>query len=369
MKCQDMDILLSAYANNELDSAQSGMVEGHITSCSRCRESLAHFVESGQQLQSLKQTPPLPDMKPSIISGIITRDVKVRPRRRLRLALGAMPFVIAVVALLFLHLAGFFVDPADIVSRAYAATTKITTYYSFQETERRSSDSNETPIMYQEVKYDGPERYHVRMFTQGPHAWQIDIINYNGEIYYYADLPIESSDPDFQEWLQDSFKNAVDAAEQRFSTLDISQLAEPQNLFDYLVDIQQLPDEELDGLICSHYLGTLDKEKMATEFENQINESDDLTELEYEQIQASIDAIRHPESQQQGELWISRDDYLIRQMKYMAHIHLSVGEQVVEVDGVVTLNYQYNIPIIIQAPLTANGELEPGWCLYSDLIE
>ena len=371
MKCRDMDMLLSAYANNELDSARSGLVENHLTSCNRCRESLAQFVESGQQLRSLKQTPLLPDMKPSIISRIITRDVKVRPHKRLRPVLGVISVAIVATVLIVLHLAGFFIDPAAVVSRAYAATTKITTYYSFQQAEQSSSDSNETSIRYEEVEYDGPERYHVKQFSQGPDAWQFEITNYNGEIYYYADFPIQSSNPDLPEWVQDVFKRLVYATEQRFSTLAISQLAEPQNMFDFLVDIKQLPDEELDGLICFHYLAALDKEKMATEFENSINEPNDLdlTEREYESLQSSIDAMRHPESQHQLEIWISKDDYLIRQMKYRVHLHLSVGTQMIEVDGVQTLNYRYNIPITIRAPLTEDGELEPGWHLYSDLIE
>lgn len=369
MKCRDMDMLLSAYANNELDSVQSELVKNHLTSCNRCRESLAHFVESGEQLRSLKQTPLLPDMKPSIISRIITRDVKVRPRMRLRPVLGVMSVAVVVITLLVLHLAGFFIDPAAVVSRAYAATTKITTYYSFQKVEMSSSDSNTTSISYQEVEYDGPERYHVEVFTQGPDAWQIEIINHNGEIYYYADLPIESSDPDFQEWVQDLFIKTVDATEKGFSTLDISQMAESQNAFDYLVDVKQLPDEELDGLICFHYLGALDKEKMATEFENSINESDDLTELEYESFQSTINALRHPESQMQVELWISKDAYLIRQMKEVAQLYVSVVGQVIESHCVATINYRYNIPVIIRAPLAEDGGLEPGWHLYSDLIE
>jgi len=365
-----MDMLLSAYANNELDSAQSELVKGHLASCSRCRENLARFVESGQRLRSLAQTPLLPDMKPSIISRIITRDVKVRPRKQLRLVLGVTSVAIIVIVLLFLHLAGFFIDPAGVVSRAYAATTKITTYSSFQKAEQSSSDSNATSITtYEEVKYDGPERYHVKHSFQGPDDWQIEIINYNGEIYYYADLPIQSSDPNFSEWVHDFFERYVDATEQRFSSLAISRLAEPQNIFDYLVDVQQLPDEELDNLICFHYLATCDKEKMATDFENSINESADLTEFEYESLQSSIAAIRHPESQQQLEIWISKDDYLIRQMKYIVHLHVFVGAQLIEADGVQTLNYRYNIPIIIQAPLTVDGELKPGWHLYIDLIE
>jgi len=369
MKCRDMDMLLSAYANDELDSVQKELVERHLTSCNRCRESLAHFVESGQQLRSLQHTPQLPDMKPSIISRVITRDVKVRSRRWLRLVLGVTPIASVVIALLVLYLAGFFVSPAGVVSRAYAATTKINTYYSFQKVEQGSSDSNETSIMYEEVKYDGPERYHVKHSSQEPDAWSFEIISYNGEIYYYADLPIQPSDPDYQEWVQDLFKRLINATEQRFSSLAISQMAETQIVFDYLVDVQQLPDEEVDGLICSHYLGTSDKEKMATEFENSINESEDLTELEYESLQSSIDALRHPESQMQFEIWISKDDNLIRQIEYVVHLHLSVGTQVTEVDGVQTLNFRYNIPIIIQAPLTADGDLEPGWHLYSDLIQ
>ena len=371
MKCRDMDILLSAYANKELDSAQSELVERHLTSCNRCRESLAHFVESSQQLRSLTQTPLLPDMKPSIISRIITRDVKVRPRKRLRLVLGVMSVAIVGILLISLHLAGFFIDPAAVVSRAYAATTKITTYYSFMKVEQSTSDLNTTSIVYEEVEYDGPERYHVKQFSQGPDAWQFEIINYNGEVYYYADFPLQPSSPDLPEWVQDVFKRLVYATEQRFSFLAISQLAEPQNVFDYLIDVEQLPDKELDGLICFHYLAAIDKEKMATEFENSINEPDDLdlTESEYELLQSSIDAIRHPESQMQLEIWISKDDNLIRQWKYRVHLHLSVGTQVNEVDGVQTLNYQYNIPIIIRAPLAEDGELEPGWHLYSDLIK
>ena len=87
----------------------------------------------------------------------------------------------------------------------------------------------------------------------------------------------------------------------------------------FLSDLEQLPDETIDGINCYHYLG---KPKLRL-----------ITPI---------------------ELWIGKDDNLIRQMKQWTDFDDSTPLMT-------TKCYDFNQPIDIEAPFTEVGELLPGW--------
>jgi hypothetical protein len=372
MNCRDMDKLLSAYANNELDTEQTGLVERHLASCARCRESLEQFVESGRQLMSLQQTPPLPDVKPSIMSRIIMRDVKVHPRKRVRIALVALPITLIAIALLALQLLGFFTSPSGIVAEAYAATQKITTYHSLQTTEMSYQDSGVSSVSYQEKDYDGPERYHLKLFSNGQSPWRIEVTGVNGQIYYYQDMGSLAVNPASQALITDSINQLIKTAPQLFDASAILQMANTDDMLNYLTNVKKLGNENLDGLTCLHYQATLDWGKIKGQLEETLNQSpSSLSQKERDYYQSAIDSLLNAEIEGQCEIWISKDDGLIRQIKLTQKMsftqNLPSGTRTVESSSVVTINYSYNKPVIIQAPLTGTGELLPGWQLYSNI--
>ena len=62
------------------------------------------------------------------------------------------------------------------------------------------------------------------------------------------------------------------------------------------------------------------------------------------------------------ELWIGKDDYLIRQLKHDMYSSAEGAEQAEwATTSLVQKYYDFNEPITIESPETASGELAPGW--------
>ena len=122
-------------------------------------------------------------------------------------------------------------------------------------------------------------------------------------------------------------------------------------ILDSLTGLQKLPDEKIEGTDCLHYRGKADVEG---EIEKQKARLDP-EEPGYEERLRGLDALRTIETE--VELWIGKDDFLIRQMK-------SIMESLVHGNAVVLVKfYDFNEPIEIEPPEAASGELLPGWHL------
>lgn len=383
MNHKDIEKLLSAYANKELNEEQTDLVEKHLASCVNCRESLKQFVESGQQIMALKETPSLPDMKASIMSGIIMRDVKPRPRKLARVALVAVPVAVIGVCLLILQLTGFFMSPAQIIEKAFAASQEIKTYYTFHETKMTTNYQYDNGNTYSreslsstEISYDGSERYHMLINSSTTDiASRIELISFDGQIYYYHDMrnlnsAIQESIPDYV--TEDDIRMLVESANKMFAADNIENTVSVDKMLNSLTDIKNLGDEVLNGVKCFHYQGTLDKEKIIAQNEKDLIEnSDSLSQKMKDSLQTLIDFFRNPENeiQYEYELWISKDKYLILRIEGIQNIsstlNLPTGNIMIEGSGVITATYRYNEPVIIQAPLTPDGELLDGWHIYN----
>jgi outer membrane lipoprotein-sorting protein len=102
-------------------------------------------------------------------------------------------------------------------------------------------------------------------------------------------------------------------------------------LMEFLKDLQQLPDEEIDDVTCLHYKGTTK-----------------LRDINY-------------------EIWIGKDDFLVRQIQNKA-------EDETKTYVYTTRYYNYNADMNIEAPLDDYGNLLSGWEVkaaikwYPDLI-
>ena len=83
--------------------------------------------------------------------------------------------------------------------------------------------------------------------------------------------------------------------------------------FDYLTDVRKFPDETVDGTVYLHYQGTYDYEKQL----RSILESDSRSgrpPISNERMEKELEELRSSGRLTTTELWICRDDYLIRQM-------------------------------------------------------
>ena len=54
MSCKDFEILLSAYANDELPKSEREIVDAHLAGCPDCKMLLLDFQETRPQVSSLK---------------------------------------------------------------------------------------------------------------------------------------------------------------------------------------------------------------------------------------------------------------------------------------------------------------------------
>jgi hypothetical protein len=111
-----------------------------------------------------------------------------------------------------------------------------------------------------------------------------------------------------------------------------------------LVKIEELPEENIDGVLCYHYRGSVDMVKFVNEYPQQAGAFRTSTINE--------------------EFWIGKDDYIVRQYKdeiirgddVMAKLPMLTA-QTLEV-----WKYSdFNASISIEPPLDAQGNLLRGW--------
>lgn len=121
--------------------------------------------------------------------------------------------------------------------------------------------------------------------------------------------------------------------------------------FDELVDVKELTDEEIDGVDCFHYMGSMNMEGQQ---EEQIA-SLDQTDPNYEQLKLVYESIEYVRDD--VEFWIGKHDYLLRQ--YTTYMEINAfkdkGEDTEEVENSSVITtckfYDFNEPIEIEPPL------------------
>jgi len=124
-------------------------------------------------------------------------------------------------------------------------------------------------------------------------------------------------------------------------------------MLDSLVDLEELPDEKVDDSACFHYRGWVDLAK-------QIEDTDGLDPSDpgYEDMMEQVERAR--DINYIIELWIGKEDYLIRQAMQTYRVPAEEEGQWNEYN-LTMRNYDFNQPITIEPPLTNSGELQPGW--------
>jgi hypothetical protein len=122
------------------------------------------------------------------------------------------------------------------------------------------------------------------------------------------------------------------------------------SILEQLADIEVLPDEELDGVVCYHLKGrydTLSIEDMLTDIKSR------LSDEEFKKLKEKL--VMEQETTT-VEYLISKDDFIIRKVQYIT------SKQETGIVHTQTMKFfDFNQPITIEPPLDDEGNLLPGW--------
>ena len=326
MRCEELEKLFPDYLNGDISASQKQLMDEHLSHCARCRSTLAAYEEARQHLSFLKDAPIPSDFAKATMAKVKAATTKSRSRQWLRPALGAATAVIVLAILLVTQPWG--VNPQSVMAKAYAATSNLQSYR--MTSTLVSIFEGETSEQSSEWEFVFPDRYHGRI-TLDSETYEFIII---GDKQYVRAPDNTSGKLSIGVW------SAFTPSKEY--TLEI---------LDSLTGLQKLPDEKIEGTDCLHYRGKADVEG---EIEKQKARLDP-EEPGYEERLRGLDALRTIETE--VELWIGKDDFLIRQMK-------SIMESLVHGNAVVLVKfYDFNEPIEIEPPEAASGELLPGWHL------
>lgn len=206
----------------------------------------------------------------------------------------------------------------EVTTKARIATSEAQSYR-MEATTRYTSDG-ETFETLSEGEFSAPDRFRAKIIPEtGP--W-CEVIKIGDKSY------VRTSDK--AEW-GDGKSDATCVV------LPIAEVLEP---LDSLIDLEQLPEEQIDGVDCLHYRGKVDLDSLVEKTRVPYQQTPELLEV---MRRASIDV----------ELWVGKDDYLIRQMITRGRFPESepgTGEEKWATQTTIMRFYDFNKPIAIEPP-------------------
>lgn len=326
MKCEEIEKLLPDYLSGNISASQRQLVEEHLSRCTRCRKALAAYNEARQYLTSLKDSPvPLDFTEATMIKIKALDTAKSVFRKWLRPALGTAAAVIIIVVLLVTQPWG--VSPQSVMAQAYAATESLQSYRmlgSFF-----STIEGETVEQFCAWEFTFPDRHHGEL-TLDDETYEFIIV---GDKQYTRELGGAQSGKMYAISLSGGIPTKEDTLK----------------LLDSLTNLEKLPDEKIEGVDCIHYRGKVDVDRMIEEQKAKL----DPRQPHYQEMLEGLEAMRGMKVQ--VELWIGKEDHLIRQLRQDIEVPLE------GTSSVMMKYYDFNEPITIEPPLDADGKLLPGW--------
>jgi hypothetical protein len=333
MRCVEMEELISAYANGELAQEPREQVEQHLSGCVDCQEKLANYQRVRQQLETLRVAPEAPDIRASMISRIKSSKSQKRPvsswRRRVLIA---VPVIAVLIVLLIAQPWGSFTTPGKIIVRAHTAMESLTSY---RLSITRIDDPEGVTSIF-EAEFTAPDRYRLKQSVNGEEQ---EIIVLGDEQYYRSDT------------------FAYLKPQARLYSMMLTREAALEWL-DMLADIRELPEETLNGASCLHYLGAYDYAKdIRQQQDERINIG--LPPLSVKELEQRVKEYRSKSGERNIEVWIGKDDYLLRQIKMDTQRTSETGK-IVSSRGTYRF-FDFNQTITIEDPLDSSGKLLPDW--------
>lgn len=238
--------------------------------------------------------------------------------------------VIAVIVLCvaFVVGCGERLELTEVNKKAVTATTEVQSYRAT--TVGIYTVDGETIESKRESEFVAPDRFYEKVTIDGDWSESISI----GDESYIR----SSEEP---QWCQTPCQYD-DGLHVDVSPIPLEKELEPLN---WLVDLEQLPDEEIDGANCWHYRGRVDQDAYVDMLE-------ETAEREYGQIPEHLDEMRR--WIMDFELWVEKDSYLIWQLKgelRFTTINPDTGEEDLVTESSTKRFYGFNQPIEIEPPL------------------
>jgi predicted anti-sigma-YlaC factor YlaD len=259
------------------------------------------------------------------------------------------PAVVALAAIVILVLTlvqpwSSSLEPQIVLAKTHEAVANIQTYrlVYFGTTMMNGKTSS----YHMEVMFASPDRYYINVTNDG----QKDKFIIIGDMQYATNSA--------------SSRALIIASSDSFSSMLTKEAT--LNVLNELGDLQILSEETIDGVRCLHYLGKWDMEKRIEETRRNIQEfnaKSDTNVVTDEQMEEMFKEMRSIDVTH--EIWIGKEDYLIRQMKTEQH---GPVDKEGKISASVTMLYSdFNEPIVIEPPLDADGELLEGWHLAGSI--
>lgn len=236
------------------------------------------------------------------------------------------------------------IDPQTVMAAASAAASDFKSYR-LSVTVRHTANGGDSQGSI-EGEFSAPDCYHYKENLTGGQGQEFIVIG-DKQYVYNADVsPLTITG----------------------SIRGLFSIVSPETTFeimDGLTGVQQMPDETVEGVSCLHYQGTEDIEKQIAEEKRSIQEANAKagTQMSDEDLDRMFEGMQVIKVE--VELWIGKEDYLIRQLVQKTQIP---GENQETVSS--TINYSYfdfNQPVDIEPPVDANGDLLPGWNLAGSI--
>ena len=178
-------------------------------------------------------------------------------------------------------------DLRVVTSKAVIATTAAQSYRETGTTGR--TWGNDTVSLYEEGEFAAPDRYRVKV-RNDTGSWD-ECIQIGDQSYV-----VTADDADWP-WGE------------RKQSCVVLPIAQELEVLDHLVDFELLREQQIDGVDCIHYRANVDA--LAAKWE---------AEAEY-RPPPEVQNLMQRQSQSMGvELWVGKDDCLVRQMKTEAHL-------------------------------------------------
>ena len=223
-------------------------------------------------------------------------------------------------AILLLPLAGCRPAPEEIIARATDAFREVQTYR--MDLSSIYSEGDETNQSEGLVEFASPDRLH--MVPQS-----VDVTGDGDEVIIIG---------------QQYYYRRLDGTEWRIRELPVTRHNAAAALLDELgslTDLVALPDEDLDGVACFHYRGSVD---MDARVDQQIAALDQ-SQSGYESVKETIEYQR--QWRMELEFWIARKDFRLLRVSHRQEV------EDVSVTAVYRF-YDFNAPIEIEAPPEEN---------------
>ena len=331
--------LVSAYANGELARTQREFVEGHLDGCADCREALADFTWVRHRLSTLRDGPEVMSIKEETMSTIkAERPMSIPIKKLVRPALAAAAVLAALLVPVVLLLSG--TGPGSRIAEAYDVLAGLDSYRMSGTTV--FSVPGETSESRFEWEFVAPDRYRGSIATADETT---EFIVIGGEQYSKTPERPDGTVTVITVMTDDIFTPIPS----REGTL---------RLLDSLTDLEELAEETIGGGNARHYLGRVDVDRIidgwaATLDPNAPDYADSLAMLDLQRTMPIV-----------VELWVSREDSTIRQLKMdMESPVTGSGGVLMGTSTFSTLvrYFDFDAIIDIAPPVAPSGGLEPGW--------